>query len=211
MPRQSKIYHYIYKTTCLVTGRFYVGMHSTDDLEDGYLGSGKRLGYSRKKHGDNQHIKVILEMLPSREALKLREKELVNSDLLKHPQCMNLQEGGGGGFAGEEHRAKFVGSSRTAGLRGTQQASDIAKRAHQTRKDRGSSMLPRYDWTGKKHRSETLDKMSRSMKGRYDGENNPSFGTCWITDGVKPIKIKTSQLEGFLQMGFRRGRTKKIE
>ena len=43
MPRRSKTYHYIYRTTCLVTGKFYVGMHSTDNLDDGYLGPGKIL------------------------------------------------------------------------------------------------------------------------------------------------------------------------
>ncbi|MFA9263238.1 MAG: hypothetical protein ACEQSB_08035, partial [Undibacterium sp.] len=65
MSKQKK-YHYIYKTTCKITNKFYVGMHSTDNLEDGYLGSGKILGYSRKKHGDENHVREILEYLPSR-------------------------------------------------------------------------------------------------------------------------------------------------
>ena len=206
MPRQSKTYHYIYKTTCLVTGRFYVGMHSTDNLEDGYLGSGKRLGYSRKKHGDAQHIKVILEMLPSREALKTREKELVNLDLLKHPQCMNLQEGGGGGFAGEDHRQKFVTSARTASIKGTEKAREISLKSWQTKRLRGTeSNPPRVDWTGRKHSEQTIRKQSKSMIGRYDGANNPSFGTCWVTNG-KPIKIKKEQLDEYLSKGYRRGR-----
>ncbi len=44
-------YHIIYKTTCTITNKFYVSMHSTDNLEDGYQGSGKRLKYSVNKHG----------------------------------------------------------------------------------------------------------------------------------------------------------------
>ena len=36
-------YHYIYKTTCNVTGKYYIGMHSTSNLNDGYIGSGRRL------------------------------------------------------------------------------------------------------------------------------------------------------------------------
>ena len=96
MSKQKK-YHYIYKTTCIVNGKFYVGMHSTDNLEDGYLGSGKILGYSRKKHGDENHNKEIIEMCSDRPALKLREKEIVNEELLSHPLNINLKYGGEGG------------------------------------------------------------------------------------------------------------------
>lgn len=90
-------HHIIYKTTCHQTGRYYIGMHSTDDLEDGYFGSGVHLTRSLKKYGKEQHAREILERLPTREALKLREEEIVTEDLVRHDiQCMNLIKGGGG-------------------------------------------------------------------------------------------------------------------
>lgn len=92
-------FHIIYKTTCLVTGRYYIGMHSTDNLDDGYLGSGKRLWYSLNKHGRKNHICKIIEHLPSRESLRTREAEIVTEELIKHPMCMNLALGGGNGDA----------------------------------------------------------------------------------------------------------------
>lgn len=42
----------------------------------------------------------------TREDLKIREKELVSIDLLNDEKCLNLQEGGGGGFSSKEHQLK---------------------------------------------------------------------------------------------------------
>ena len=78
MARKEHTHHYIYKTTCSITGKYYIGMHSTSNLEDGYLGSGKRLWYSINKHGKENHSVEILEWLPDRCSLKLREKEIIN-------------------------------------------------------------------------------------------------------------------------------------
>lgn len=41
--KEAKKYHYIYKTTFVVTDKYYIGMHSLAELNDGYLGSGKIL------------------------------------------------------------------------------------------------------------------------------------------------------------------------
>ena len=98
MPRKQKKYHFIYKTANIVNDKFYIGMHSTDNLDDGYIGSGKRLGYSIRKYGLENHKFEILEFLPSREELKKREAEVVNEELLTNPLCMNLKFGGEGGW-----------------------------------------------------------------------------------------------------------------
>jgi hypothetical protein len=33
----EKKYNYIYKTTNILTNEYYIGMHSTNNLNDGYL------------------------------------------------------------------------------------------------------------------------------------------------------------------------------
>jgi len=100
--------HLLYKTTCLVTGKFYVGMHSTENIDDGYLGSGVVLHRSINKHGKAQHVREILEELSSREALIQREIAVVTEELLKNPFCLNKKLGGHGGFdhLTIEHRRK---------------------------------------------------------------------------------------------------------
>jgi len=89
-------YHIIYKTTCMINGNFYIGMHSTDNLNDGYLGSGTRLRRSIAKHGAEQHCVEVLEHLHDRTSLAKRETELVNEQLLLNKRCMNLIPGGTG-------------------------------------------------------------------------------------------------------------------
>lgn len=93
----DSMYHFIYKTTCSVTGRFYMGMHSTFDLDDGYLGSGKILGQSINLHGIECHTREIIQFCESREELVVLEIFWINQDLLNNPKCMNLALGGHGG------------------------------------------------------------------------------------------------------------------
>ena len=114
---QRRKYHYFYKTTCLITNKYYYGMHSTDNLDDGYLGSGRKLWHSINKHGRENHKIEILEFFDSREKLKEKEISYVNENLLKDPMCMNLQLGGGGGFINEEHRKKCSKAGALASLK----------------------------------------------------------------------------------------------
>lgn len=219
MPRRQKLYHYIYKTTCLVTGRFYVGMHSTDDLEDGYLGSGKILGYSITKHGRENHRRDIIEMCPSREALKLREKEIVNEQLLADPLNINLKYGGDGGFdhlnsaeaidarrwtfaiwADAGHNRQRYLLQNDPGYRAKRMPSIL--RAVRLASAASRAANPNGTFSGRKHSEETKQKM---RKPKNVGSANSQFGTCWVTNGT-PVKIKKEQLDEYLIQGYRRGR-----
>lgn len=89
--------HYIYTTTCKITNNFYTGMHSTNNMQDGYLGSGNILQHSINKYGKNSHTIEILEFFSSRIEASRREKEIVNEEYLKNSRCMNIVVGGEGG------------------------------------------------------------------------------------------------------------------
>jgi hypothetical protein len=94
--------HFIYKTTCLVTNKFYIGMHSTSRKNDTYLGSGNVLRSSIKKHGRENHRREILVYAPTREELRRLEESIVTRDLLLEPLCMNLALGGCGSGVGRK-------------------------------------------------------------------------------------------------------------
>lgn len=212
--RRQKKYHYIYRTTCQVTNKFYVGMHSTDNLEDGYLGSGKILGYSRKKHGDENHIKEILEMCSDRKALKLREKEIVNEELLADPLNMNLRyggEGGGGWTNAQQSINGLKGRIKMQLLRETnpewiaQNAKAISvgnKKAYAN--GLREPMMP--SWSGRQHNEETKQKIGRKNSVAQQGDRNSQFGTCWVYNEKGSKKIKIKDLAEYIKKGFIRGR-----
>jgi hypothetical protein len=169
MARKPHAYHFIYKTTCNITNKFYIGMHSTSNLEDGYLGSGTRITYSIRKYGKENHNREILEHFTTRESLKLREIEIINSDLLKNPLCINLCLGGAGTRYGatfpnrkssplsESHRANL--SKAMKGIAGTyERTPEIREKIANTLKDQKQS-------------EETRKKRSESQKKYW--KDNP--------------------------------------
>ena len=203
-------YHYIYKIT-RDDGRYYVGMHSTDDLDDGYFGSGKKITRSVKAHGKERHLKEILEFLPTRKELKAREGEMITEEMRNDPLCMNLAPGGGGGFIDEEHREKWIAAGRSTPEKMKKINATISKRkeeipgyAEAIGRKISESNKGLQTFLGKKHSEETKQKMRKS---KNVGTTNSQFGTCWVTDGSKPIKIKKDQLDEYLANGYSRGRT----
>lgn len=216
MPRKQKKYHVIYKTTCKVNNKYYVGMHSTDDLNDGYIGSGKYLWNSIRKHGKENFEVEFLEFFENRKDLINHEIELVNEDLIKDPLCMNLKPGGRGGFVNEEHQRKF--SLAGASTPGRTEKSNNTKRLRLQdpiyRKKYCDKLKARpkdktgTGFQGLKHTDETKDKMSIKASQRI-GSKNSQFGTCWITSSNTNKKIKKEELILYIQQGWIKGRVTK--
>lgn len=94
--------HIIYKTTCTITGKWYIGMHSSSKLNDRYLGSGKIIYQSLMKHGRHNHIRETLMTANSREELRNLGRAVVTEELIKRADCMNLAVGGCGSGAGRK-------------------------------------------------------------------------------------------------------------
>ena len=87
-------YHYFYKITNTVNNKFYYGVHSTNNLNDGYMGSGSNIKKAIKKYGINCFIKEIIKFFNTSEEKYLYEKQFVNKSLLQNPLCYNIMEGG---------------------------------------------------------------------------------------------------------------------
>lgn len=163
---QRRKFHFIYKTTCLITGKWYIGMHSTDNLADGYQGSGTHLSRSVKKHGKENHVCEVLEFLQDRESLARREDELITEELRKEPLCMNIARGGIGNFPGfvssEESKEKNSIASKkmwddrkaSGWIAPPQKPEHVAKRAAAN--------------AGKKRTAEQIENLNRGQQGYYE-------------------------------------------
>lgn len=91
------MYYTIYKITNLVNSKIYIGMHQTNDLDDGYMGSGTYLNRAKEKYGLENFTKEYLHFLDSYEEMRDKEKELVDKDFLLREDVYNLTLGGEGG------------------------------------------------------------------------------------------------------------------
>ena len=89
-----KNYHYFYKITNIINGHYYYGVHNTNNLEDGYMGSGKYLLNAYKKYGKENFKKEILKFFDSSEEAFIYESKIVSKELVKDPNCYNVQQGG---------------------------------------------------------------------------------------------------------------------
>ena len=89
-------YNYFYKITNNINNHFYYGVHCTNNLDDGYMGSGTRLKYAYKKYGMENFSKEILKFFDTIQEAYEYEAEVVNESLVHDPNCYNITCGGEG-------------------------------------------------------------------------------------------------------------------
>lgn len=90
------IYHFLYKTTNLINSKYYLGVHTTNDLNDEYLGSGRAILAAIKKHGKENFQRSILKFFNTREEAFEYEKFIITESVVNDKNTYNLCKGGYG-------------------------------------------------------------------------------------------------------------------
>lgn len=111
----EKKYHFTYKTINTVNSKYYYGVHSTDNLNDNYKGTGKALKSAFKKYGKNSFIVEIIEFYDSRFIASEAEKHLITNADLNNPMCYNLNPGGDNCSGGHSESTKLKISAKSSG------------------------------------------------------------------------------------------------
>lgn len=186
----NRKFHYIYKVTRF-DGKYYIGLHSTDNLNDGYFGSGVYLWRSITRHGKDKHSIEIIEFCDSRDLVKSREAELVNEVTLKDPLCMNHIKGGGGGDFSESTCQKI-----SAAKKGVKLSEETKMKMSESRKGQPKSeahckaiAASHMGKVGKPHTKESRLKISASGMGRVTSEETKNKQSETQKGRPKPILV----------------------
>jgi group I intron endonuclease len=201
------MFYYLYQITNLVNNKIYVGVHKTNDLNDGYMGSGKVIKSAIEKYGIGNFKKDILEYFDSSEAMYAREKEIVTDEFLLREDTYNLRRGGHGGF-------DYINTNRS-----TEEWSNLGKlarkyspgntnapRTEEWNRKVSQSNMGKQKFLGKTHSEETKRKIGASNSLRQSGEKNSQYGTMWITNGIESKRIDKNCL---IPDGWHKGRKQK--
>lgn len=196
--------NYLYQITNIINNKIYVGVHKTDNIDDGYMGSGKIIKSAIEKYGIENFRKDILEFFDTYDLALAKESEIVTDEFLLREDVYNLRKGGSGGF-------DYINRAGLA-VRNINK-SNAGDRSVLANKKKEQLSLTDFEWKiayksnmsvsmkdyykdkdghflGKTHSEETRQKQSKSHKGKTPGRLNSQFGTLWITDGFSNKKIQ---------------------
>ena len=194
-------FYIIYKTTCIVNQKYYIGCHATDNIDDGYLGSGTLLKRAIKKYGKENFTREILLYLSNSTDMFNKEKTLVNESIVNDKTSYNLVIGGSGGFKIQnvsewKNKLKIARANSSYKFPGVSPSAETREKISKSLKGRPSwnKGLP-GTFTNKSHSSESKQKISKSRKGLTAGKDNPMYGKSavkgrkWYNNGIKTFYL----------------------
>lgn len=222
------MYYIIYKTTNKINGKYYIGMHKTKNIDDGYLGSGTYFNKALKKYGEDNFEREILEYCNSVKEMQNAEARYITEDVVNDKSSYNLKLGGLGGWDYvnknlTDFKRKRISKLGAIALKEKLKDPEwrekyrqiIAKvNASKEKRIKTSKSLKNYyktypgAWTGRHHEESTKKKIGEANAKHQRGSGNSQYGTCWISNTLikKSIKIKKEFLIDYILEGWTKRR-----
>lgn len=201
-------YYYVYETENLTNGKKYIGQHCTHDLNDGYYGSQKDL-IDDIKNKSHQYKVTILKWCKNIWHLGYEEhEEIKRRNATKNPNYYNKYNPLFVNFIyefGNSEEAKQKMSLNNA-------KPNLGKKfSNETReKIRISKLKEKNPMYGKPKivSEQTKLLMSQNSARYWSGKStwNKGIKLAWIYKGKKSKQIRSSELNSYLNNGWKKGR-----
>ena len=214
--------HTIYKITNRLNGKIYIGKHSTNDINDNYMGSGKYIKKAIIKYGVENFIKEVLFIFNDEKEAYDMEKQIVNENFIKRIDVYNAIVGGDPfesidsniELRKDKNKKAAISMNRINWSNPEFRERNRERMIEQNKRLRKLGVLKNPpNWTGKIHREESKKKIGEKNSTNQKGEKNSQYGTCWIYHvelGNK--KINKIYLDEYLSNGWVKGRViKKVD
>lgn len=204
----------IYKTTCLVNGKIYIGQHEVKGkkkLDIWYIGSGTLLRRAINKYGcENFKREVICKVYNQKMANELEEFFIKKYNSTDVNIGYNILSG-----SPYEHNplkvpeiAKKVADARRGRVLSDEMKSRISKSVSKIMTKERRQMISKQH-KGKVMSVESRKKISKANIGANNpmwgkrGKNSPLFGCSWISNGVN---CRFIDISNGLPQGYHLGR-----
>ena len=203
------MFYTIYQITNKETGKTYIGKHQTNNLDDGYMGSGKHLKRAISKHGLKSFTKEILHVFDNEDEMNAKEAELVSEEFCSRDDTYNLCPGGKGGWGYVNTNLAKTDKQRESAKKVMKLIPKNSSKGGKTTKEKSIGIFNPDAVNGfknKKHSEVTKQRISKTNSIKQSGKNNSQYGSIWITNGIESKKIKKEDL---IPEGWRKGRKMK--
>lgn len=169
------MYHIVYKTTNTINNKIYIGIHSTSNLNDGYIGSGVALKHAINKYGISAFTREIIYTGVSRDDISCKEQELVTEQFCTQSNNYNMRTGGDESYAHHPETRKKISaahSGRKQSVKRVEQMRDFMLTNNPMNKYEHRESV-RQSKLGKPRSQELKNKVSDALKGRAPAFLNP--------------------------------------
>lgn len=152
-----------------------------------YFGSGKVIKLAIAKYGEHDFVRETLFSFETKSEAMSKERELVNAEVLKDPNCYNLVIGGSGGFRVSKEQARELGRQNIKGVHIQNAQSGHWKRLGKMNAERirGSSNRAHSEWMKARHKAAP---MLWWTDGKTNKRSDQSPGPEWYRGQVRHAK-----------------------
>lgn len=203
------MFYTVYKITNLLNGKIYVGIHKTNNLEDGYMGSGINIKKAIRKYGVSNFKKEYLAIFDKPEEMYEMESFIVSEEFTSNNETYNISLGGNGGWDSvnskislEEkiERGKWLGNTY-----GSKAGSwtNYEKRIHvwntvplERRKDIGRKMGLKYGGFNKSDQEQIKERLEKIKH-----IDLTKFG--WVKKVAEILEISHTQVRRFIRKYYK--------